>query len=88
MSQKMIYNRNYQQKFLNGEIKNASCQTGDDKMFLIYLANNKTAKIYYSTTYKETVLCFTFGSKSFIITKSMWNIFKKHFSVIESLINV
>ena len=88
MSQQMVLNRNFQQKILNGTIKNSSCQTGDDKIFFIYLANNKTAKVYYSSTYKETVLCFTFSSKSFIITKSMWNIFKKHLSVIESLINV
>ncbi len=49
----------------------------------IQLDVNKTARIYYSTTYKNNVLCLNCGnSKNFLFTKQMWTDFRKYFQEI------
>ena len=65
--------------------RSISTQTGDEEDFLVYLSNNKTARIYFSSAYKDKVLSFNFGtSKSFIITKLMWRIFRNYINEIDS----
>ena len=65
MANQMILNRRY---------KSIGIQTGDHDELYIYLTNKKTARVYFSPAYKEKVLSLNFGtSKSFIITKEMWN---------------
>ena len=55
--------------------RNVSTQTGLPSEFCFYLTKSKQARLYYSESYKDLVLCFNFGvSKKFIITRSMWNI--------------
>lgn len=79
MAQQMILARKY---------KNISTQTGDTTELFINFTNKKTAKIYFSTAYKARVLSINFGtSKSFIFTKDMWNILKKHISQIDKILN-
>ncbi len=76
MSQKQISNERIKHKLLNGNIKNVSSQTGNSNKVIIYLSDNKSIRVNYSSGYKE-VISFNFGSKSFIFTKPMWLIFKK-----------
>ena len=69
--------------------RKVAVQTGDNNEFMIYLTNKKTARVYFSTCYKDTVLSINFGtSKSFIISKSMWRIFRRHFKEIDKYVNV
>ena len=79
MANAMILQRKY---------RNIGVQTGDDNDLYIYLTNKKTARIYLSPAYKEKFLSLNFGtSKSFIITKSMWKIFRNHFSEIDNILS-
>ena len=87
MTQQFVHKRNTEIKYINGVIKNASVQTGCDDDFTIFLSNNKVARVYFSNAYKADVLCFHFGSKSFICTKAMWNILKSNFSKIDFLLS-
>jgi hypothetical protein len=77
MTQKQISKERIKHKLLNGNIKNVSTQTGNSNEVIIYQSNNKSIRVYHSSGYKEVVISFNFGSKSFIITKPMWLIFKK-----------
>jgi hypothetical protein len=65
---------------------NMSTQTGDDEdFFRIHLDGKKTARIYYSTAYKDNVLSLNFGSsKSFIFTKPMWRLFRNYINTIDN----
>ena len=68
--------------------RNVAVQTGNNNEFIIFLTNKKTARVYFSPCYKETVLSFNFGtSKSFIISKSMWHIFRRHIKEIDNCLN-
>ena len=87
MTQKQISNERIKHKLLNGNIKNVSTQTGNSNEVIIYRSDNKSIRVYYSSGYKEVVISFNFGSKSFIITKPMWLIFKKNFNKIDNLID-
>jgi hypothetical protein len=65
------------------KFKEISTQT-DDLNFS--LTQKKTARMYFSQAYKERVLSLNFGtSKNFIITKHMWQNFKKEFKNIENV---
>ena len=65
------------------KLKEVYTQT-DDLSF--NLTERKTVRMYNSQAYKEKVLSLNFGtSKSFIITKHMWNNFKKEFKNIENV---
>ena len=65
--------------------KNVSTQTQFD--FTFNLTNYKTVRIYYSKSYKEYVVSLNLGnSKKFIITKSMWKIFKIYYPLIEKIL--
>lgn len=78
MANQMIFSRRY---------NSIGVQTGNDGDLIIYLANNKVAKVYYSNVYKERVLGLNFGtSKSFIMTQLMWKIFKNHIHEIDELL--
>ena len=52
------------------------------------LTVKKTARMYFSQSYKEPVLSLNFGtSKNFIITNQMWNILQAHTQKIEHVFN-
>lgn len=68
--------------------KNVSTQTGFTSEFCIYLTNTKKARLYFSESYKDLVLCFSSGeSKKIIVTRSMWNIFRKYIIQIDNEFN-
>jgi hypothetical protein len=65
------------------KLKDSTSQT-DDLNFNLTL--KKTVRMYFSQAYKEKVLSLNFGtSKNFIITKHMWQNFKKEFDNIENV---
>ncbi len=65
------------------KFKEISTQT-DDLNFS--LTQKKTARMYFSQSYKEKVLSLNFGtSKNFIMTKHMRQNFKKEFKNIENV---
>jgi hypothetical protein len=65
------------------KLKDSTTQT-DDLNFNLTL--KKTVRMYFSQAYKEKVLSLNFGtSKNFIITKHMWQNFKKEFDNIENV---
>lgn len=86
MAQKQLVIKKKEDQIKSGLLKTASTQTGNSSEFIPYLGQNKYARIYFSSAYKEIVLSFNFCSKSFIITKSMWKVFRKHLSEIDSLL--
>jgi hypothetical protein len=84
MAQKQV---DYEKHLQNLLIKSKYTQTGDDDKLFIHLENKKTARIYYSTAYKENVLSLNFGSsKSFLFTKSMWKVFRNYTKSIDSIL--
>ena len=87
MTERQVLNKKIQEKIDNGKLKTIATQTGNSNDLFIYLSDNKSIRVYYSNSYKEIVLSFNFGSKSFIITRSMWLIFKKNFIKIDNLLN-
>ena len=89
MTERHVMNKKIENKLINGCLKNSSTQTGNSNDLIIYLSDNKSIpiRVYYSNAYKEIVFSFNFGSKSFIITKLMWVVFKKHFIKIINLLN-
>ena len=59
----------------------------DDKEFCIYMSKNKTFRLYKSKAYKSFVLSFNFGNfKKYIVSKSMWLIFRKYINQIDKLL--
>jgi predicted GNAT superfamily acetyltransferase len=65
------------------KLKDSTTQT-DDLNFNLTL--KKTVRMYFSQAYKEKVLSLNFGtSKNYIITKHMWQNFKKEFDNIENV---
>ncbi len=85
MTQKQIDIFNFMQNTINQ--RTIWTQTGEQDHLFIHLENKKTARIYYSSSYKENVLSLNFGSsKNFIFTKSMWNIFRKYIKTIDNLL--
>jgi hypothetical protein len=75
MAQAMLFKR----KFVDCET-----QTGNDSEFFLNLSNSKIVRLYYSKSYKDYVLCFKLGSnKKFILTKSMWKIFRNYLPEID-----
>jgi len=69
------------------EKKHMYTQTGEIDDFFIRLNGRKTARIYYSSSYKEKVLSLNFGtSKNFIFTKSMWDLFRNYTNTIDNIL--
>jgi hypothetical protein len=65
------------------KLKDSTTQTDD---LNLNLTLKKTVRMYFSQAYKEKVLSLNFGtSKNFIITKHMWQNFKKEFDNIEDV---
>ena len=70
------------------EKRSISTQTGISSEFCISLTRSKIARLYYSESYKDYVLCFSFSnSKKFIISKSMWKILRSHINQIDNELN-
>ena len=86
MTERQVINRKHENNLLNGKYKNIQTQTGDPQDMIIFLSNTKNIFVYFSNAYKQMVVSFNFGSKSFIINKQMWFIFRKHFLKIDSLL--
>ena len=60
-------------------------QTCNNNEFFVSLSENKYARLYYSESYKDTVLSFNINrSKSFIITKLMWMKLRPHILAIDT----
>ena len=78
------------QAMINKSYKSTSVstQTGvNEDEFCIYMSKNKTFRVYYSKTYKGSVLSFNFGNfKKYIITKPMWNVFRRHIPKIDRIL--
>ena len=75
MAQRMIY---------LSKLRHVSTQTDDKKDFMFFLSDYKFVRIYKSRAYKEYVISINFGKcKKYIITKSMWQIFKSYFDQID-----
>jgi hypothetical protein len=80
MAQAMI------QKQHNKTIKEINKQThtqlNEEQIYL--LGPNKILKLYFSNVYKENVLAFCLSSsKSFIINRQQWKLFRKLIPIIE-----
>ena len=86
MTERQVINRKHENNLLNGKYKNIQTQTGDPQDMIIFLSNTKNIRVYFSNAYKQMVVSFNFGSKSFIINKQMWFIFRNHFLKIDSLL--
>jgi hypothetical protein len=64
-------------------------QTREDCELFFFLTNKKSAKVYFSSVYKDIVLSFNFGnSKSFIIDRTSWYILKNNFHEIDQRFRV
>ena len=75
---------------LHRQTLSQSTQTSipNNDLLFIQLDKNKTARLYFSSAYKNNVLCLNCGnSKNFIFTRCMWNDFKKEFDNINNLFN-
>jgi hypothetical protein len=67
---------------------NQSTQTSDLNEFYFNLSSSKHARLYYSESYNDLVLSLNINkSKSFIITKSMWKVFRNHINNIDNILN-
>lgn len=67
--------------------KDIGIQTGNNDELFIYLAKKKTLRTYFSTSYHQKVLSLNFGTtKSFIITKQMWDIILLHLDQINQIL--
>ena len=65
-----------------------STQTNNLDEFYVNLSSTKHARLHYSESYKDMVLSFNINqSKSFIITRQMWNIFKLHLNEIDKILS-
>ena len=81
--------RRLKSKFLKQlEFKNNNKTTHTELDFSIQLNDTKHARIYYSKAYKDYVLSFNINStKSFIITRDMWKVFKLNIFLIDAILN-
>jgi hypothetical protein len=68
--------------------KNVAIQTGDRNELTINLSKTKTFRMYYSKSYKDFVISFNFTNcRKFIISRSMWKIFRKYINIIDGELN-
>jgi CTP:phosphocholine cytidylyltransferase-like protein len=86
MAQAMIVEEKL--KYLKRDSRSIGIQTGVDNEMYFYLTNKISARVYYSTVYKQTVISFNLGnSKSFIIDHTSWSILKNNFEEIDKRFN-
>ena len=65
-----------------------STQTGERYELFVQLDKTKSMHVYYSQPYKDYVICLNFSNcKRYIITRSMWLLFKNHFEYINNVFN-
>ena len=63
-------------------------QTGERHELFVQLDKTKSMHIYYSQPYKDYVICLNFSNcKRYIITRSMWFLFRNHFDYINNVFN-
>jgi hypothetical protein len=88
MAQAMIVEANLKKATLKQNFRTIGIQTGIDDELFFYLTNKKSARVYFSSVYKQTVLSFNLGnSKNFIIDKNSWLILKNNFEEIDRRLN-
>lgn len=69
----MIVEANLKKATLKQNFRTIGIQTGIDDELFFFLTNKKSARVYFSSVYKQTVLSFNLGnSKNFIIDKNSW----------------
>ena len=67
---------------------NKETQTGNATELYVSLSETKHFRLYFNEKYNEQVLAFNINcSKQFVITKSMWKIFRKHINFIDNNFN-
>ena len=85
MAQAMIDLKNKNKKHI---MINKETQTGDNTELYVSLSNTKYFRLYFNEKYNDTFLAFNINcSKQFIITKSMWKIFRNYINFIDSNLN-
>jgi hypothetical protein len=88
MAQAMIVEANLKKATLKQNFRTIGIQTGIDDELFFFLTNKKSARVYFSSVYKQTVLSFNLGnSKNFIIDKNSWLILKNNFEEIDRRLN-
>lgn len=86
----MITNYILEKKLNNLHKNSISTQTIglDDPEFYANISKNKNIRLFYSKVHKDYVLSINFGRcKSYIITRSMWKIFRNYFDKIDFVLN-
>ncbi len=84
----MIVEANLKKATLKQNFRTIGIQTGIDDELFFFLTNKKSARVYFSSVYKQTVLSFNLGnSKNFIIDKNSWLILKNNFEEIDRRLN-
>ena len=74
-------------KKLSFSTKSTQTVDDEDSEFCVYISKNKLFRVYFSKSYKQFVLSFDFGNfKKYIITQSMWIIFRTHIHHINKII--
>jgi hypothetical protein len=54
----------------------------------INLSKSKKFRMYYSKSYKDYVISFNFTNcRKFLISRSMWKIFRKYINIIDGELN-
>ena len=83
MAQAMI------EKLKKLQSRDVATQTGNFLDFYVNLSKTKHFKLYYSESYKDMVLALNINnSKSFIITRQMWKIFREHINQIDKTLSI
>ncbi len=58
MAERQIKLKKIEEQIKSGVLKNTSTQTGDSSEFILYLGQNKNARFYFPSAYKENVFKF------------------------------
>ena len=67
-------------------LKNLAVQK--DNEMTINLSKSKKFRMYYSKSYKDYVISFNFTNcRKFLISRSMWKIFRKYINIIDGELN-
>ena len=92
MTQSMVdsFKKYNQQNFNKLKVTcSTSTQTSDSLEFYINLSAHKSFRLYYSKRHKGYVLSLNFGNcKKYIITKLMWNVFRKEINRIDAILKI
>ena len=69
-------------------LKNVAVQKDNNNEMTINLSKSKKFRMYYSKSYKDYVITFNFTNcRKFLISRSMWKIFRKYINIIDGELN-